>query len=95
MLKRLEEVDGLKVLGPRSNRAALAAFTLEGVHSHDVSAMLDEDNIAVRSGHHCAMPIHEKLGIPASTRASLYLYNKAEEIDRLVNSLQRIRKVFG
>lgn len=97
MLEELAGVDGLGILGPRDakKRAALVAFTLDGVHPHDVSAMLAEDGICVRSGHHCAMPLHERLGIPASTRASVYLYNRKGEIDRLVESLGRIRKAFG
>jgi cysteine desulfurase/selenocysteine lyase len=97
MLRRLSEVRGLHIIGPMDvkRRAGLVAFTLDGVHPHDVSAMLAEDNICVRSGHHCAMPLHGRLGVPASTRASVYLYNKKEEIDSLVESLQRIRKVFG
>lgn len=96
-LKRLPEVKGLEVLGPKDvkKRGALVAFTLEGVHPHDVASMLDEDGICVRSGHHCAMPLHERLRIPASTRASFYLYNTKEEIDMLLESLERIRKVFG
>jgi cysteine desulfurase/selenocysteine lyase len=97
MMKRLSEVKGLRVFGPGDirKRASLAAFAIEGVHPHDVSAMLAEDGICVRSGHHCAMPVHEKLGIPATTRASVYLYNRKEEIDALAESLLKIRKVFG
>jgi cysteine desulfurase/selenocysteine lyase len=97
MLKRLPDVPGLEIIGPTTakERAALVAFTIEGIHPHDVAAMLAEDNICVRSGHHCAMPIHEKLSIPASTRASVYLYNQKGETDALVESLLRARKVFG
>ena len=97
MLKRLPEVKGLAVLGPKDakKRVGLVAFTLEGVHPHDVAAMLAEDGICVRSGHHCAMPLHERLGIPASTRASVYLYNKKEEIDALAESLEKVKKAFG
>lgn len=97
MLKRLGEVRGLRILGPQDvkKRAPLAAFTLEGIHPHDVAALLAEDGVCVRSGHHCAMPLHGRLGIPASTRASLYLYNKKAEIDALADSLARAKKVFG
>ncbi len=94
LYKRLSEVEGLDIIGPRK-RAGLASFTLGNAHPHDIAAMLDEDNIAVRSGHHCAMPLHEHLGIPASTRASVYIYNKKEEIDKLAESLEKVRKVFG
>lgn len=92
--KRLSEITGLRVLGPK-NRTGLISFTLDGVHPHDVSAMLAEDNICIRSGHHCAMPIHERFKIGASSRASVYIYNKKEEIDLMIDSLNRVKKVFG
>jgi cysteine desulfurase/selenocysteine lyase len=97
MLRELAGLDGLKVLGPEdaAKRGPLVAFTLEGVHPHDVAGILAEDGVCVRSGHHCAMPLHERLGIPASTRASVYLYNTKEEIDALVDSLQKAKKVFS
>lgn len=97
MLDRLPEVERLDVLGPKDakKRAGLVAFTMDKVHPHDVAAMLDADGICVRSGHHCAMPLHERLGVEASTRASVYLYNTREEIDMLIGSLKKTRKVFG
>lgn len=95
LYSRLSEVEGLEVIGPDEGRAALASFTLGKAHPHDIAAMLDEDGICVRSGHHCAMPLHERLGIPASTRASAYIYNTKAEIDKLAESLEKVRKVFG
>jgi cysteine desulfurase / selenocysteine lyase len=97
MLKCLGEIEGLAILGPLSakKRGALVAFTLDGVHPHDVAAILSEDGICVRSGHHCAMPLHERLSIPASTRASVYIYNTKDEIDALVESLRKARKIFS
>ena len=97
LLQRLSEVPDLAVLGPADpgKRTSLAAFTLDKIHPHDVAALLSEDNICVRSGHHCAMPLHEMLKIPASTRASLYIYNKEDEIDKLAESLEKVRKIFG
>jgi cysteine desulfurase/selenocysteine lyase len=96
MLKRLSEVPGLEVLGPADarKRVGLAAFTMDGIHPHDVSALLAEAGVCVRSGHHCAMPLHEHLGIPASTRASVYLYNSMADIDALAASLGKAAKVF-
>jgi cysteine desulfurase/selenocysteine lyase len=96
MLKRLAELDGLEILGPQDakKRTGIVAFTMKDVHPHDVAALLDEDKICVRSGHHCAMPLHERLGTDASTRASVYLYNKREEIDALFKSLEKVKKVF-
>jgi len=97
MLDRLQEIPGLRVLGPQKtrDRCALVAFSLDGVHPHDIAGILAEDNICVRSGHHCAMPLHERLGIQASTRASVYIYNKKSEIDRLAESLRKAKKTFS
>jgi cysteine desulfurase/selenocysteine lyase len=95
-LERLEEVPGVKVFGPSAqHKGGVAAFTLEGVHPHDVAQILDQDGIAVRAGHHCAQPLHEKFGIPASSRASFYLYNTRDEVDLLVNGIYKVKEVFG
>src|SRR4030066_26688 len=95
-LDRLGEVPGVKVLGPDANhKGAVAAFTLDGVHPHDVAQVLDQSGVAVRAGHHCAMPLHEKYSIPATTRASFYLYNTMEEVDRLIEGLYTVKKYFG
>ncbi len=95
-LERLEEVPGLRVLGPdASHKGGVAAFTFDGVHPHDVAQVLDQSGIAVRAGHHCAMPLHEKFNIPATTRASFYLYNTFEEVDRLIEGLYHVKQYFG
>ena len=95
-LERLEEIPGVKVFGPSADKkGGVASFTLEGVHPHDVAQILDRDGIAVRAGHHCAQPLHEKFGIPATTRASFYLYNTKEEVDLLVNGIYKVKKLFG
>jgi cysteine desulfurase/selenocysteine lyase len=95
-LERLEEIPGVKLFGPTADRkGGVAAFTLEGVHPHDVAQILDRDGVAVRAGHHCAQPLHEKFGIPASTRASFYLYNTAGEVDLLVNGIYKVKEMFG
>ena len=95
-LERLEEVPVLKVFGPAADKkGGVAAFTLEGVHPHDVAQILDRDGIAVRAGHHCAQPLHEKFGIPATSRASFYLYNTKEEVDLLVTGIYRVKELFG
>jgi cysteine desulfurase/selenocysteine lyase len=97
MLERLEAVDGITVIGPRVpiGRSATVSFTFEGVHPHDVGQILDAEGIAVRVGHHCAKPTCERFGVNATTRASGYVYNTHEEIDRLVEALGQVRKVFG
>lgn len=95
-LERLEEIPGLKVFGPDArHKGGVAAFTLEGVHPHDVAQILDKDGIAVRAGHHCAQPLHEKYGIPATSRASFYLYNTKAEVDLLVNGIYKVKEMFG
>jgi len=95
-LDRLEEVPGVKVFGPPADkRGGVAAFTLDGIHPHDVAQILDRDGIAVRAGHHCAQPLHEKFGIQATTRASFYLYNSLDEVDRLVEGIYKVKEIFG
>ncbi|HJS19674.1 MAG TPA: cysteine desulfurase [Anaerolineales bacterium] len=95
-LERLEEVPGVRLFGPEAeSKGGVAAFTLEGVHPHDVAQILDRDGIAVRAGHHCAQPLHEKFGLPATSRASFYLYNTKEEVDMLVNGIYKVKELFG
>ncbi len=95
-LERLVEVEGLRVLGPPAGkRGGVVAFTLEGVHPHDVATVLDDEGICVRAGHHCAMPLHDALGVPASARASFHCYSLREEVDALVAGLQRARTLFS
>lgn len=95
-LERLEEIPGVKLFGPSADKkGGVAAFTLEGVHPHDVAQILDRDGIAVRAGHHCAQPLHEKFGIPATSRASFYLYNTKAEVDLLVNGIYKVKELFG
>ena len=95
-LEALSEIEGLKVYGPPAEqKGGVASFTMRGVHPHDVSQILDSEGIAVRAGHHCAMPLHEKFGLPATTRASFYLYNTREEVDQLVRGLAKVKKIFG
>jgi cysteine desulfurase/selenocysteine lyase len=93
--ERLQEVDGLRILGPPpSGRASLVSFTLAAVHAHDVAQVLDEHGVAVRAGHHCTQPLHDRLGVVASTRASFYLYNQPAEVDHLVDVLVEIERRF-
>ena len=95
-LERLEEIPGVKLFGPSADKkGGVAAFTLEGVHPHDVAQILDQDGIAVRAGHHCAQPLHEKFGIHATSRASFYLYNTKDEVNMLVNGIYKVKEMFG
>ena len=84
--------------GPRArdgdDRGGIISFSIEGVHAHDVSEILDRHGVAVRAGHHCAQPLMERLGVPATTRASLAVYNTPAEVDRLIDGLLDVRRVF-
>jgi len=94
-MERLAEVPGVHQFGPApERRGGVISFTFEDIHPHDVAQILDSQGIAVRAGHHCAMPLHESMGIPASTRASFYLYNTLEEIDSFIEALYKVREVF-
>jgi cysteine desulfurase/selenocysteine lyase len=95
-MERLEEVPGVVVLGPGAEaRGGVTSFTFRGAHPHDVAQILDEYGIAVRAGHHCAMPIHQRFGVPATTRASYYIYNTTDEVDKFIEALYRVGEVFG
>jgi cysteine desulfurase/selenocysteine lyase len=94
-LERLEEIPGVTVYGPEAmHKGGVAAFSLAGVHAHDVAQVLDQDGVAVRAGHHCAQPLHEKYDIPATARASFYLYNTMQEVDCLVQGIYRVKELF-
>jgi cysteine desulfurase / selenocysteine lyase len=95
-LERLEEIPGVQVYGPTAeHRGGVAAFTLAGVHPHDISQILDSQGVAIRAGHHCAMPLHEKYNLPATARASFYLYNTFQEVDKLAEAIYKVKEVFG
>ena len=94
-LEALSEVDRLQILGPSAaQRGGVASFTIKGLHPHDIAELLDKDGIAVRAGHHCAMPLHQELGISSSARASFYIHTTTDEVDKLIESLNRAKKVF-
>jgi cysteine desulfurase/selenocysteine lyase len=97
MIARLAEVPGLRVVGPPAGRerGALASFTVEGMHPHDVAELLGREGVCVRAGHHCAQPLMRCLGVNATARASLGVYNEESDIDALVAALQGGREVFG
>ena len=93
--ERLEAIDGLSILGTSPHKAAVASFTLQGMHPHDLGTILDQEAIAVRTGHHCAQPVMERFGVSATTRASFGLYNTRHEVDRLVEGILSAKRVFG
>jgi cysteine desulfurase/selenocysteine lyase len=96
-LDRLQAVDGLRIIGPSTalDRGAAISFALGDLHPHDVGQVLDELGIAVRVGHHCARPVCQRFGVPATTRASFYLYSTMAEVDALVDGLEHVKTFFG
>ena len=93
--KALLDVSGLRLIGEASDKASVLSFVMEGIHPHDVGTILDQEGVAVRTGHHCAQPVMDRFEIPATTRASLALYNNYDDIDRLVASLCSVREIFN
>ncbi|KGQ22703.1 cysteine desulfurase [Thermus filiformis] len=94
-LDRLSEIPEVRTFGPRGpDRGGVVAFTLGRLHAHDVATALDQEGVAVRAGHHCAQPLHRRLGVAATARASFYLYNTREEVDRFVEALKKVRDYF-
>ena len=95
-LPRLEAVPGVTIYGPRTgDRAGVVSLTVEEIHPHDLATILDAEGLAVRAGHHCCQPLMQRFGLPATARASFYLYNTPEDVDALVNALHTARAVFG
>jgi cysteine desulfurase/selenocysteine lyase len=92
---RVRELDGVRLIGTAREKAAVLSFVVEGVHPHDVGAVLDDEGIAIRAGHHCAQPLMRRLGLSATARASFSFYNTRDEVDALVRGLQRVRAVFA
>ncbi len=92
---RLSELPGVRLFGPGTDRAGLVSFLLEDVHAHDLVTMADGHGIALRGGHHCNQPLHRKLGVKSSARASFYFYNTREEVDKLIESVEKIRAFFA
>jgi len=91
----LEAIDGLKIIGTAREKAAVLSFIMDHAHPHDIGQLLDEEGIAIRAGHHCAQPVMQRFGIPATARASLAFYNTREELDLLAQAILKVKKVFG
>jgi len=96
-LEQLRALKGVRVLGPQDSaqRGGLVAFDIAGAHPHDVAQIFDQEGVCVRAGHHCAMPLHEQYGLAATTRASFYIYNTLEEVDKLVETIKKVQRVFN
>lgn len=94
-LQQLDTLGDIDVYGPRPDRGGVVSFNVKGAHPHDVATILDEDGVAVRAGHHCTQPVMRWLDVPATVRASVYLYNVKEDIDRLIASLKKVKEIFA
>ena len=92
--QRLQTVKNLKLVGTARHKAGVLSFVMEGIHPHDIGTIVDQEGVAIRTGHHCAMPVMEHFRIPATARASLAFYNTREDIDALVQALEKVREVF-
>jgi cysteine desulfurase/selenocysteine lyase len=93
--QKLLEIPGLRLIGTAKEKASVLSFVLDGVHPHDIGTVLDYEGIAVRTGHHCAQPVMERFGVPATTRASLAAFNTKDELDALVKGLHKVKEVFA
>jgi cysteine desulfurase/selenocysteine lyase len=91
----LQKIPGVQIVGTAANKASIVSFTMDGVHPHDLGTILDHEGVAVRTGHHCAMPLMTFLGLPATARASFGVYNTERDVASLVAGLQKVREVFG
>ena len=86
---------GLRLIGTAPDKASVLSFVMDGIHPHDIGTIVDREGVAIRTGHHCAQPVMDRLGIPATARASLAMYNTKEDIDALVASLARVQELLG
>lgn len=93
--ERISRIKGVRIIGTATKKASVISFVIDGIHPHDVGTILDREGIAVRTGHHCAQPVMDRFGIPATTRASLAFYNTSEEIDRLVAGIAKVKELFA
>jgi cysteine desulfurase / selenocysteine lyase len=94
-VRKLADVPGLRIIGSPKHRASLVSFVLDGIHPHDAGTVLDAEGVAVRAGHHCAQPVMERFGVPATIRASFGIYSQPSDVDALVSALYKTREIFG
>jgi cysteine desulfurase/selenocysteine lyase len=93
--ERLLDIHGLRLIGTARHKASILSFVLDGIHPHDIGTVVDREGVAIRTGHHCAQPVMDRMGIPATARASLAMYNTTDEIDALAGALERVRTLLG
>jgi cysteine desulfurase/selenocysteine lyase len=94
-IEQLGQIEGLTVYGPKDHRAGVVPFTYGDIHPHDLATILDQDGVCIRAGHHCTQPLMRRLGVPATARASFYVYNDVDDIDALVTAVRKAGALFG
>ena len=94
-VQELKKNNSVKIVGDPKNRGSIISFTIKGIHPHDIATILDDDGVAIRAGHHCCQILHEKMGVAATARASLGVYNSKEDIDVLSNAIKKCNKIFN
>ena len=92
---QVNRLPGVQIIGTAEKKAAVLSFKIDGIHPHDIGTLLNEDGVAIRTGHHCAQPVMQRFKVPATSRASFAFYNTMAEADALVESIKRVQKVFG
>jgi cysteine desulfurase/selenocysteine lyase len=93
--KALQALPGLRIIGTAAKKASILSFVMENAHPHDIGTIVDREGVAIRTGHHCAQPVMDRFGVPATARASLAMYNTRADIDALASALARVHKVFA
>jgi cysteine desulfurase/selenocysteine lyase len=93
--EKLVKVPGVRIIGTAKEKAAVLSFVIEGIHPHDIGTILDAEGIAIRTGHHCAQPVMQRFGVPATARASFAFYNTKEEVDALINGVYKVKEMLG
>ncbi|GAB3683511.1 cysteine desulfurase [Salinisphaera aquimarina] len=93
--RAMQDIDGLRIIGTAPGKAAIISFVMDGVHAHDIGTLLDESGVAIRTGHHCAMPLMQRFGVPATARASFAAYNNDDDVDALIKGLESVQRIFG
>ena len=93
--ERLSEIPGVTLIGTAAHKAAVVGFVVDGVHAHDVGTIVDQEGVAIRTGHHCTQPVMDFFGVPATARASFAFYNSRDDVDALVAAVRKVREVFG
>ena len=93
-IDKMKKNNSINLIGEPKNKASVISFTIKGIHPHDIATILDDDGVAIRAGHHCCQILHEKIGVPATARASIGLYNTKEDVDVLLDAINKCKKVF-